>query len=94
MEIFSERRLREIERKIDRILMDTEGFKKDPKYILLDNADLMHLFRISLNTVRNWQRQGKMRYARINKKVYVRLSEVEKLIQEHTLHRKNKPSDQ
>lgn len=89
---FSEKRLKEIERKMDRILMDTDGFKKDPRFILLDAPDLMDLFRISHNTARNWRRQGKMPYIVINKKSYVRLSDVEKMIQEHTHHRKKETS--
>ncbi|WP_157209203.1 helix-turn-helix domain-containing protein [Mariniflexile maritimum] len=53
---------------------------QDPELILLDNADLLQLFKISHKTAQNWRDNKVIAYSQINNKIYYRLSDVNKLL--------------
>lgn len=55
-------------------------FSKDPDLVLLDNADLLQLFKISHKTAQNWRDNKVIAYSQINNKIYYRLSDVNKLL--------------
>lgn len=54
--------------------------KQDPNYIILDNADIMHLFKISPKTASNWREEGILPYSHIKGKIYYKLKDIHKLI--------------
>lgn len=55
-------------------------FSKDQDLVLLDNADLLQLFKISHKTAQNWRDNKVIAYSQINNKIYYRLSDVNKLL--------------
>lgn len=52
----------------------------EQKYVLLDNADMQQLFKISQKTVTNWREDGILPFTQIKGKIYYRLSDVKTLI--------------
>lgn len=56
---------------------------QDPELILLDNADLLQLFKISHKTAQNWRDNKVIAFSQIGNKLYYRLSDVYKLLDEN-----------
>ena len=84
---FSERRLRELERRIEELLRHKKAPQGDPRQVILDNAGLLALLHISPNTAANWRAQRRLTYSRVNHKFYYRLSDVLAMLEEHTVKR-------
>jgi len=73
--------LQKIEKKLDLMLKrQLLKQKQDPNYIILDNADLMHLFKISKETASNWRAEGILPYSKIKGKTYYKLKDIHKVI--------------
>ncbi|HLW07761.1 MAG TPA: helix-turn-helix domain-containing protein [Marinilabiliaceae bacterium] len=53
---------------------------KDPELVLLDNADLLQLFKISHKTAQNWRDNKVIAFSQIGNKIYYRLSDIKKLL--------------
>ncbi len=53
---------------------------QDPELVLLDNADLLQLFKISHKTAQNWRDNKVIAYSQIGNKIYYRLSDINKLL--------------
>lgn len=56
---------------------------KDPKIILLDNADFIQLFKISAKTAQNWREEGLIEFAQVKGKIYYSLKDIQSFIQRH-----------
>lgn len=56
---------------------------QDPKYILLDNSDILKLFKISAKTAVNWREEEILPYSQIKGKIYYKLSDIHKVIDKH-----------
>ena len=56
---------------------------KDPRIILLDNADFIQLFKISTKTAQNWREEGLIEYAQVKGKIYYSLKDIQSFIQRH-----------
>jgi hypothetical protein len=54
--------------------------KENPKYVLLDNADILQLFKISKETASNWRAEGILPFLQIKGKIYYSLLDIHKLI--------------
>ena len=52
---------------------------ENPKYVLLDTADVLQLFKISKETAINWRAEGILPFSQIKGKIYYRLSDINKL---------------
>lgn len=80
---FSEQRLREIERKIERLIRQRSKKIQDPDYIYLDNSEFCQLLNIGISTARNWRAQNLIPHSLVKHKLYYKLSDVEKMISNH-----------
>ena len=89
---FSEKRLREIEEKLDRLMKDRYRRALDPDSIVLDNSELMRHLKISNKTATIWRNQGKIAFSKVNQKLYYKLSDVKKLIEDHRVFPVVKPN--
>ena len=47
---------------------------------IIDNADLMRLFKINANTALRWRNNGTLPYSKVRGKIFYRISDVEKLV--------------
>ena len=58
--------------------------KADPKKeTFLDNQEFLLLMKISKRTAQAWRDEGKISFSQVGSKIYYKLSDVEKLLQEH-----------
>lgn len=78
-----------LEAKIDQL---TREFRirqiEDPRYILLDNADFIQMFKISAKTAQNWREEGLIEYAQVKGKIYYCLRDIKQFINRHKTGRK------
>jgi hypothetical protein len=57
--------------------------KQDPNYIILDNSDILQLFKISPKTASNWREEGLLPFSQIKGKIYYKLSDMHKIIDDN-----------
>ena len=58
--------------------------KNDPKKeTFLDNQEFLLLMKISKRTAQTWRDEGKISFSQVGSKIYYKLSDVEKLLQEN-----------
>jgi hypothetical protein len=57
--------------------------KQDPNYIILDNSDILQLFKISTKTASNWREEGLLPFSQIKGKIYYKLSDMHKIIDDN-----------
>ena len=53
------------------------------KETFLDNQEFLLLLKISKRTAQTWRDEGKISFSQVGSKIYYKLSDVEKLMQEH-----------
>ncbi|TDD99754.1 helix-turn-helix domain-containing protein [Flavobacterium cellulosilyticum] len=59
-------------------------FKADPrKEIFLDNNEFMTLLKVCKRTAQTWRDEGKISFSQVGNKIYYKLTDVEKLMQEN-----------
>ena len=61
---------------------------QDPQHVILDNADVLQLFKISHKTASNWREEGILPYSQIKGKFYYKLSDMHKIIDQHYVVKK------
>ena len=71
---YSDKELKEISRNL-------KEFQKEGIQIL-DNVDFTRLFHISRNTSLNWRKAGKIKYSRMGRGTYYKVSDVEEMMEE------------
>ena len=76
---FSSAELRRLQAQLDPLQKD-----RDPQDVLLDNADFLQRFKISRRTAYNWRRKKLLKHLLIEKKIFYRLSDVRKFLEEVT----------
>ena len=58
--------------------------KTAPKQeVFLDNEELIAMLKISRRTAQTWRDEGKISFSQVGSKIYYKLSDVEKTMQEH-----------
>lgn len=58
--------------------------KTDPKKdTFLDNQEFLQLMKISKRTAQTWRDEGRISFSQVGNKIYYKLSDVEKLLQEY-----------
>lgn len=83
--------LRKISDRLEYLIKQQEFKNKlDPKYVLLDNADIQQLFKISPKTATNWRVEKILAYSQIKGKIYYKLSDMHKVIDDNYNPRKKK----
>ena len=76
--------LKKISDRLEHLIKQTE-FKniQDPNYVILDNADILQLFKISKETASNWRAEGILPHSKIKGKTYYKLSDMHKIIDDN-----------
>jgi hypothetical protein len=81
--IFTKDQFTDLMTKLDTIQSQI-SFKADPKKEkYLDSLEFQALLKISKRTAQNWRDEGKISFSQVGSKIYYKLSDVEKLMQEH-----------
>jgi hypothetical protein len=81
--IFTKDQFSDLMSKIDTIQLQIST-KSDPKKeTFLDNQEFLLLLKISKRTAQTWRDEGKISFSQVGNKIYYKLSDVEKLMQEH-----------
>ena len=58
--------------------------KNEPKNdTFLDNQEFLILMKISKRTAQTWRDEGRISFSQVGNKIYYKLSDVEKLLNEH-----------
>jgi hypothetical protein len=57
--------------------------KQDPNYVLLNNAEILKLFKISSKTAVNWRDEQILPYSQIKGKIYYKLADMHKIIDDN-----------
>ena len=58
--------------------------KSAPKQeVFLDNEEFIAMMKISRRTAQNWRDEGKISFSQVGSKIYYKLSDVEKLMQDY-----------
>lgn len=57
-------------------------------YLLLDNADFIQLFKITMKTAKHWREAGIIEFIQIKGKIYYKISDVRNLIDRYRQQRK------
>ena len=81
--IFTKDQFTDLMSKLDTIQSQIST-KVDPKKeTFLDNQEFLLLLKISKRTAQTWRDEGKISFSQVGNKIYYKLSDVEKLMQEH-----------
>jgi hypothetical protein len=81
--IFTKEQFTELITKLD-VIQSQLTLKADPKKeTFIDNQELLQLMKISKRTAQTWRDEGKISFSQVGSKIYYKLSDVEKLLQEH-----------
>ncbi|CAM3795720.1 helix-turn-helix domain-containing protein [Flavobacterium gelidilacus] len=81
--IFTKEQFTELITKLD-VIQSQISLKADPKKeTFIDNQELLQLMKISKRTAQTWRDEGKISFSQVGSKIYYKLSDVEKLLQEH-----------
>ena len=76
--------LKKISDRLEYLIKQNEFKNKlSPEYVLLDNADILQLFKISPKTASNWREEQILPYSQIKGKLYYKLSDMHNLIDKH-----------
>ena len=60
------------------------GTKADTKKeTFLDNQEFLQLMKISKRTAQTWRDEGKISFSQVGNKIYYKLTDVDKLLNEH-----------
>ena len=81
--IFTKDQFTELMDRLDTIQKQINA-KVDPKKeTFLDNQEFLLLLKISKRTAQTWRDEGKISFSQVGNKIYYKLSDVEKLMQEN-----------
>ena len=81
--IFTKDQFTELMDRLDTIQKQINA-KVDPKKeTFLDNQEFLLLLKISQRTAQTWRDEGKISFSQVGNKIYYKLSDVEKLMQEN-----------
>ncbi|WP_282030568.1 DNA-binding protein [Winogradskyella eximia] len=54
--------------------------KQLPEYTILDNADILQLFKITAKTASTWRNEGILPYLQVKTKIFYKLSDIHNVI--------------
>lgn len=81
--IFTKEQFTELITKLD-VIQSQLNLRTNPKKeTFIDNQELLQLMKISKRTAQTWRDEGKISFSQVGSKIYYKLSDVEKLLQEH-----------
>jgi hypothetical protein len=81
--IFTKDQFTDLMTKLDTIQNQISLKSEGKKETFLDNQEFLLLLKISKRTAQTWRDEGKISFSQVGNKIYYKLSDVEKLMQEH-----------
>lgn len=81
--ILSKDQYTELVARLDEIATRLNAKKEPKKDTFLDNQEFLMLMKISKRTAQTWRDEGRISFSQVGNKIYYKLSDVEKLLQEH-----------
>lgn len=81
--IFTKDQFTDLMSKLDTIQSQLSIKADAKKETFLDNQEFLLLMKISKRTAQTWRDEGKISFSQVGNKIYYKLSDVEKLLQEH-----------
>ncbi len=69
--------------KIDEINEKLNSKTVPKQEVFLDNEELIAMLKISRRTAQTWRDEGKISFSQVGSKIYYKLSDVEKTMQDH-----------
>jgi phage antirepressor YoqD-like protein len=68
--------LRQIYNKLDAIITKLDKIYKTKGLIILNNADLLHIFNISPRTLIKWREENLITYSKVGNKIFYRVEHI------------------
>lgn len=81
--ILSKDQYTELVTRLDEISNRLTSKNEPKKDTFLDNQEFLLLMKISKRTAQTWRDEGRISFSQVGNKIYYKLSDVEKLLQEH-----------
>ena len=81
--IFTKDQFTNLMTKLDTIQSQISSKSDVKKETFLDNQEFLLLLKISKRTAQTWRDEGKISFSQVGNKIYYKLSDVEKLMQEN-----------
>jgi len=53
-----------------------------PDFDFVDNADLVHILKVSARTLANWRKDGTLKHLRMGGKIYYNLADIKEMMEE------------
>ena len=81
--ILSKDQFDELVAKMNEVLEKLNSKTAPKQEIFLDNEELIAMLKISRRTAQTWRDEGKISFSQVGNKIYYKLSDVEKTMQDH-----------
>ena len=81
--IFTKDQFTDLMTKLDTIQNQISLKSEGKKETFLDNQEFLLLLKISKRAAQTWRDEGKISFSQVGNKIYYKLSDVEKLMQEN-----------
>ncbi|WP_348800552.1 helix-turn-helix domain-containing protein [Flavobacterium adhaerens] len=81
--IFTKDQFTELMGRLEAIQNQINKKSETKKETFLDNQEFLLLLKISKRTAQTWRDEGRISFSQVGNKIYYKLSDVEKLMQEH-----------
>jgi hypothetical protein len=81
--ILTKEQYNELVNRLDTISQQLNSKVSPKKETFLDNQEFLLLLKISKRTAQTWRDEGKISFSQVGNKIYYKLSDVEKLMQEN-----------
>lgn len=81
--ILTKEQYNELVNRLDNIAQQLNAKVSPKKETFLDNQEFLLLLKISKRTAQTWRDEGKISFSQVGNKIYYKLSDVEKLMQEN-----------
>lgn len=69
--------------KIEQIHQSVNSRNNPKQEVYLDNEEFIKTMKISRRTAQTWRDEGKISFSQVGNKIYYKLSDVEKTLQDH-----------
>ena len=81
--ILSKDQFEELVAKMNEVLEKLNSKTAPKQEVFLDNEELIAMLKISRRTEQTWRDEGKISFSQVGSKIYYKLSDVEKTMQDH-----------
>ena len=81
--ILSKDQFEELVAKMNEVLEKLNSKTAPKQEVFLDNEEFIKTMKISRRTAQTWRDEGKISFSQVGNKIYYKLSDVEKTMQDH-----------